>query len=154
VTVGDLSYKTIKDGLGNLVKVQVCILAESPDVFGEVTSESDASVLARATALAAALPSGGGGAAEDITFDDADTPNMVGLAGPIANVQELGAATEGVLVAFDGLVASKIDDPGGIEKGDLLVFNGTIWNRLPVGTDGQILSAASGETTGLLWIDP
>lgn len=37
-------------------------------------------------------------------------------------------------------------------KGDLFTFS-TVDARLPVGTNGQILSANAGEATGLLWID-
>lgn len=36
-------------------------------------------------------------------------------------------------------------------KGDALVHNGTNYTRLPVGTDGQVLMADSGEATGLVW---
>lgn len=39
-------------------------------------------------------------------------------------------------------------------KGDLITSNGTDNVRLPVGTDGHVLSAASGESTGLLWVAP
>jgi hypothetical protein len=37
-------------------------------------------------------------------------------------------------------------------KGDTIVHNGTTEVRLPVGTDGQILSADSASATGLSWI--
>jgi hypothetical protein len=36
-------------------------------------------------------------------------------------------------------------------KGDLAVYNGSALARLPVGTDGQVLLADSGEATGLRW---
>lgn len=36
-------------------------------------------------------------------------------------------------------------------KGDILVFS-TVNDRLPVGSDGQILSANSAQSTGLQWI--
>lgn len=36
-------------------------------------------------------------------------------------------------------------------KGDLVTYS-TVNARLPVGTDGQVLSAASGQTTGLQWV--
>jgi hypothetical protein len=40
-------------------------------------------------------------------------------------------------------------------KGDLLVGTGAdAVGRLAVGTDGQLLSAASGETSGLKWVNP
>jgi hypothetical protein len=38
-------------------------------------------------------------------------------------------------------------------KGDLATFD-TASTRLPVGTDGQVLTAASGQTTGLQWATP
>ena len=41
-----------------------------------------------------------------------------------------------------------------IAKGDLLVYNGEGLARLPVGSDGQVLSAGSTEPAGLKWIDP
>lgn len=55
------------------------------------------------------------------------------------------------------VTAQDIADLGGgnsplTTKGDLYTFD-TVDNRLPVGTDGQILSADSAETTGLKWID-
>jgi hypothetical protein len=38
-------------------------------------------------------------------------------------------------------------------KGDIYTYS-TIDDRLPVGTNGQLLSANAGEATGLLWVDP
>jgi hypothetical protein len=38
-------------------------------------------------------------------------------------------------------------------KGDIYVYGATN-TRLPVGTDGQVLSASSAQTTGLLWTTP
>lgn len=38
-------------------------------------------------------------------------------------------------------------------KGDLATHNGTTFVRLPVGSDGQILSADSAEAYGMKWID-
>lgn len=40
----------------------------------------------------------------------------------------------------------------GAAKGDILVYNGTAWVDLTVGTNGQILSANSAQATGLEWI--
>jgi trimeric autotransporter adhesin len=37
-------------------------------------------------------------------------------------------------------------------KGDLLVYNGTAYVALPVGTNGQVLTADSTQTTGLKWV--
>lgn len=39
-------------------------------------------------------------------------------------------------------------------KGDLLVYNGSAYVRLPVGTNGQVLSADSTTATGLKWVTP
>lgn len=39
-------------------------------------------------------------------------------------------------------------------KGDLVVHNGTNNSRIAVGTDGQVLSADSTQTSGLKWITP
>lgn len=41
----------------------------------------------------------------------------------------------------------------GTTKGDLIVFDGTNNVRVPIGTDGQNLTANSGESTGLEWTD-
>lgn len=38
--------------------------------------------------------------------------------------------------------------------GDFLVYNGSNWVELPVGIDGQVLLADSGETEGVSWNDP
>jgi hypothetical protein len=40
----------------------------------------------------------------------------------------------------------------GASKGDILVFNGTAWVDLTVGTDDQKLAADSTEATGLKWV--
>lgn len=39
----------------------------------------------------------------------------------------------------------------GTTKGDLYVYNGTTLVRLPVGTDGHVLKADSGESAGVGW---
>lgn len=39
-------------------------------------------------------------------------------------------------------------------KGDLLARDASQIIRLPVGTNGQVLAADSGETSGLIWVDP
>lgn len=43
----------------------------------------------------------------------------------------------------------------GLQKGDIIVFTGeSDAVRLPVGEDGQILTADSSTDTGLAWVDP
>ncbi|WP_413613492.1 hypothetical protein [Bdellovibrio sp. HCB-110] len=63
---------------------------------------------------------------------------------PIANG---GTGQTSVLAAFNALSPLTA-------KGDVLVRDGTNNIRLPVGTDGQVLSANSGQTSGLQWITP
>jgi len=41
--------------------------------------------------------------------------------------------------------------PSPSAKGDVAVFNGTTWQVLPVGIDGQAIIAASGEALGVKW---
>lgn len=40
---------------------------------------------------------------------------------------------------------------GGV-KGDILVFDGTDWQSLPVGADGTVLTADSAEPLGVKWV--
>jgi hypothetical protein len=39
----------------------------------------------------------------------------------------------------------------GVAKGDIAVYNGTIWQRLAVGSNTQVLTADSAQSTGLKW---
>lgn len=39
----------------------------------------------------------------------------------------------------------------GVAKGDIAVYNGTIWQRLAVGSNTQVLTADSAQATGLKW---
>jgi hypothetical protein len=41
-----------------------------------------------------------------------------------------------------------------VTKGSVLVSDGTNINQIAVGTDGQVLTAASGQTTGVQWVTP
>lgn len=43
--------------------------------------------------------------------------------------------------------------PDGTDKGDMLVWSGTAWGFLPVGADGQVLTADAIETLGIGWED-
>lgn len=49
--------------------------------------------------------------------------------------------------AFDALAPTTT-------KGDIIASNGSDNIRVAVGSDGQVLSAASGQTSGLLWVSP
>lgn len=57
-----------------------------------------------------------------------------------ANVYELGLAGAGV--------------PDGTDPGDLLAWDGAAWDVLPIGTDGDVLTADSGEALGLAYTTP
>jgi hypothetical protein len=61
------------------------------------------------------------------------------LSGNFDLVNDLGAN----LTDIDGLTGN---------KGDIIVHDGTNWVDLAVGTNGQILKAASGETEGVDWV--
>ncbi|WP_413943125.1 beta strand repeat-containing protein [Bdellovibrio sp. HCB-162] len=63
---------------------------------------------------------------------------------PIANG---GTGQTTATAAFNGLSPSTT-------KGDLIVHDGTNDIRLPVGTNGQVLSANSAQASGLQWITP
>jgi hypothetical protein len=43
------------------------------------------------------------------------------------------------------------DMPAGTGKGDVIVFDGTEWVIKSVGADGEVLTAASGDVTGISW---
>lgn len=45
-----------------------------------------------------------------------------------------------------------LDAAVGTTKGDILVHNGTTWVRLPVGSNGQVLSADSAQASGVKWL--
>lgn len=63
---------------------------------------------------------------------------------PIANG---GTAAATKTDAFDSLSPTTT-------KGDLIANNGSDNIRVPVGTDGQVLTAASGQASGLQWTSP
>lgn len=57
-------------------------------------------------------------------------------------------------VAYDSGGADKIAKSVGTTKGDVLVYNGTAWTRMPVGTNGQVVTADSAQTLGVKWATP
>jgi hypothetical protein len=63
---------------------------------------------------------------------------------PIANG---GTGQSSKTAAFDALSPTTT-------KGDIIVYDGTDNIRVPVGTDGQVLTADSGEASGLIWSSP
>lgn len=88
----------------------------------------------------------------------------------VPNAQALGALTTGLLknttttgvlsigVAGTDYVApnARLTDVAGFNttKGGVVTANGTNLTQLAVGTNGQVLTAASGQTTGLQWTTP
>lgn len=71
-------------------------------------------------------------------------------------LQSFANGTEGQLLSITSGVLDFIDPPASsplTTKGDIYVYD-VDNQRLPVGTNGQLLSADSVETTGLKWIDP
>ena len=79
------------------------------------------------------------------------TKSMVGL----ANVDNTADADKPVSTATQTELDGKVDESVVTTKGDILAAtaSSTI-ARLPVGSNGQVLSAASGESTGLQWVSP
>lgn len=68
----------------------------------------------------------------------------------------------GPTIAFDGGLSGFMFSPAGTTitlasplttKGDLYTRSSTAGTRLPVGTNGQVLSANSAQATGLQWVD-
>ncbi len=79
----------------------------------------------------------------DSTYDPlpTDAPSVdVG-----ADTPEEGTA--GTLLRSDAKLRLGI----GQNKGDILVFDGSQWQRLPVGANTKVLTAASAEATGVKW---
>lgn len=83
------------------------------------------------------LTAASSGAAINLTSDVTGTL-------PIANG---GTGQTSAVAAFNGLSPSTT-------KGDVIVHDGTNDVRLAVGTNGQVLSADSAETSGVKWITP
>ena len=87
----------------------------------------------------------------------------------LSNEQSLGLLTTGLLkntvTSVTGVLSTAVAGTDyqapsanltalsavGITKGSVLVANGTALTELAVGTDGQVLTAASGQATGLQW---
>ena len=64
------------------------------------------------------------------------------------------ALTLGPGLEVNGSDELQIENADGASKGDILVYDGSAWQRLAVGTDGQRLEADSATATGLKWVTP
>jgi hypothetical protein len=104
---------------------------------------------------------------------DLDTPAVLHSA-QHANANDAIEALEAKVGVDGSAVTSSLDykltnpassDPGhvhtlylpkslGTTKGDALIFNGTAWVRVAVGTDGQVLTADSAQSAGVHWTTP
>jgi hypothetical protein len=98
------------------------------------------------------------------------TPGLqLGVSGLSAKLSATGAlsvSASGLAVTPDGTTieisgnAIRVKDGAitgakfgwGVAKGDILVYDGTTYQRLPVGTNGQVLTADSTAATGLKWV--
>lgn len=96
------------------------------------------------TSVAMSVPAFLSVAGSPITTSGTLAVTLSGTALPILNG---GTAATTAITAFNNL--SPITT-----KADLISSNGTNNVRLGVGTDGQVLSASSGQSTGLLWVTP
>lgn len=133
---------------------------------------ADGSVVTAAVALAtvqasleAALPSGGGGGGIAETLLDAKGDLIVASAADTA--AKLTVGTDGYVLTADAASPNGVKweaapgASGGIAatifdaKGDIIAASAAdTAARLAVGTNGQVLTAASGEATGLQWTTP
>lgn len=93
---------------------------------------------------------------------DSDTTGVIGLNNPgsggsIANAQQQINDNTANITSNDGEIAAlqsgKTDKATLTTKADIYVRDGSEVTRQGVGTDGQVLSANSAESTGLEWID-
>ena len=86
-----------------------------------------------------------GGALIRLTSSDAINDDIKLESGDGVTVQRISANTIRISAAIPEVPLTT--------KGDILVYGETGNTRLPKGTDGQILYADSGATTGLQWVD-
>jgi hypothetical protein len=77
---------------------------------------------------------------------NSDITSLSGLTTPLS-IEQGGTGQTGQTAAFDALSPTTT-------KGDIIVSNGSDNIRLAVGTDGTVLTAASGQTSGLQWTAP
>jgi hypothetical protein len=115
-------------------------------------------------ATGATGPTGATGAASNVTGPTGPT-GPTGATGPqpsltSSNPEALGTAAAGVATTAaradhvhptDGVVLNALISGS---KGSLISSNGTAVTALSVGSNGQVLVAASGESTGLIWQGP
>ncbi len=74
-----------------------------------------------------------------VPFGDAATLDYADIYNQL--VIDIDANYGGILTALSG----------GTTKGDILAYDGALWQIKPIGADGRVLTANSGEDTGLEW---
>jgi hypothetical protein len=100
------------------------------------------------------LPVKASGAELDTATDDAKFATAKAIK-DAHNVPSVAPSTSGNLLTSNGTDWTSAAPPVSVSvttKGDVQTYS-TAPARLPVGTNGQVLSANSGETTGLKWVD-
>lgn len=70
----------------------------------------------------------------------------------LGDAQVTGAKIADATIPASKLIDTYMVQPASLTKGDLFVYNGSSIVRLPVGTNGYVLSANSSTGTGLNWI--
>ena len=136
-------------GVANDVPGDLTRLAEDVDVDVQAVADAAAaSVQTSRTINAGSGLSGGGDLSADRTLSIAAggvTSGMI-AAGAVGDAAISGGVAAGK-IAGTALVASTVD-----AKGDLLAATGAdTVGRLPVGADGEVLVADSGEASGIGW---
>lgn len=96
----------------------------------------------------------------DSSVADVGTSKSVALEDHVHNLPTAAPAQPTGKTAVEGSAATALRSDARIAqgivsaKGDLLTHDGSTAERLPVGTDGQVLVADSGEATGQRWTAP
>lgn len=146
-------------------KVSAGISTTIVDLADGATLETAVALATVQAALEAALPAGGGGGGIAETLLDAKGDLIVASAADTA--AKLTVGTDGYVLTADAASPNGVKweaapgASGGIAatifdaKGDIIAASAAdTAARLAVGTNGQVLTAASGEATGLQWTTP
>lgn len=141
---------------------------QSPSWASDVIGTPNEDVKARVDSVQASLET-----------NNAETADLRTLSGTSTNATDMGAftgstisdngTTKAALQALETEVETKVDSVNGqtgvvvldiddvtptTTKGDIIVEDGANAIRLPVGTNTQVLTADSGEASGVKWADP